>query len=192
MKQDYYTKILHKSLQTNASKTSSVRDSIDWFKEAVSDDDGKLRGQLKRKTTLQTSTLVPGQMYFFGYDAKNKDTLPYWDAFPLIFPLDDQGSHFLGLNMHYLQPNLRAALFDKLTYEGTGNRASQMAKSYSVLKSASKYKLFEPCLKKYLKSHMTSRFIHVPPESWESAIFLPVADWRNATHAHVWKKTRRK
>jgi len=192
MTQKYYSDLLNKSISNNASKKSSVQRAIDWFKEAVADDDGKLRGQLKKKTTLQTSTLVPGQMYFFGYDAKNKDTLPYWDAFPLIFPLEDQGTHFLGLNMHYLQPNLRAALFDKLTDDGTGNRASQMAKTYSTLKSAAKFQLFQPCLKRYLKSHMTSRFIHVPPEAWNSALFLPVADWRNATHAQVWKKTRRK
>lgn len=192
MTQKYYSDLLNKSISNNASKKSSVQKAIDWFKEAVADDDGKLRGQLKRKTTLQTSTIVPGQMYFFGYDAKNKDTLPYWDAFPLIFPLEDQGTHFLGLNMHYLQPNLRAALFDKLTDDGKGNRASQMAKTYSTLKSAAKFQLFQPCLKRYLKSHMTSRFIHVPPEAWNSALFLPVADWRNATHSHVWKKTRRK
>lgn len=192
MTQKYYSDLLNKSISNNASKKSSVQKAIDWFKEAVADDDGKLRGQLKRKTTLQTSTIVPGQMYFFGYDAKNKDTLPYWDAFPLIFPLEDQGTHFLGLNMHYLQPNLRAALFDKLTDDGKGNRASQMAKTYSTLKSAAKFQLFQPCLKRYLKSHMTSRFIHVPPEAWNSALFLPVADWRNATHSHVWKKTRRR
>ena len=187
----YFNNLLTKSIKTNAGTRSAVQSSIDWFKESIASDAGKLRGQLKNKTTIHTNTLVPGQMYFFGYDAKGKDDLPYWDAFPLIFPLEDQGQHFLGLNMHYLQPNLRAALFDKLTDDGKGNRASQMAKTYSTLKSAAKFKLFEPCLKKYLKSHMTTRFIHVPSEAWQSALFLPVADWRNATHSHVWKKTRR-
>jgi hypothetical protein len=189
---DYYKNLLDRSFANSASKASTIKSSIDWFREAVSDDDGKNRGLLKRKTTLHTNAIVPGQMYFFGYDAKHKDTLPYWDAFPLIFPLDDQGPHFLGLNMHYLQPNLRSALFDKLVTDDKGNRASQMARSYNTLKSAAKFQLFQPCLKRYLKSHMTSRFIHVPPEAWEDALFLPVADWRNATHATVWKKSRRK
>lgn len=27
-----------------------------------------------------------GQMYLFQYDALHKDTLPYYDRFPLIFP----------------------------------------------------------------------------------------------------------
>lgn len=191
MAENYYQSLMKK--YAGATADQRKKSSIDWFKEAAFEDDAKIRKSLKLKSTMHTNTLVPGQMYFFAYDAKNKDSLPYWDAFPLIFPLDDQGQHFLGLNMHYLQPNLRAKLFDVLTYDGKNKpRANQMVHSYNTLKQASKFQLFQPCLKKYLKSHMQSRFIHIPPESWEDALFLPVADWRNATHSHVWKKTRRK
>lgn len=191
MSADYYASKLDQVIKSGNIQTVA-KSSIDWFKESTFRESGKLRGSLKNKTSLQSSLLIPGHMYFFGYSAKGKDDLPYWDAFPLVFPLEDQGQHFLGLNMHYLQPNLRAKLFDVLAKSVKGKIGNQVLNiSYQTLKSASKYKLFQPCLKKYLKSHMTTRFIHVPSEAWQDAIFLPVADWKNSTHEHVWKNTRR-
>ena len=43
---------------------------------------------------------VIGRMYFFYYDAKNKDKLPQWDRFPLVLPIERYGNGFLGLNLH--------------------------------------------------------------------------------------------
>jgi hypothetical protein len=48
-----------------------------------------------------------GNMYLFSYDPKHKDTLPYYDRFPLIFPINKAKGGFLGITMHYLTPILR-------------------------------------------------------------------------------------
>jgi hypothetical protein len=56
-------------------------------------------------------------MYCFFYEAKNKDdpdVLPYWDRFPLIFPIDIKGDRLLSMNLHYLPPFHRAKLMDAL------------------------------------------------------------------------------
>ena len=51
-----------------------------------------------------------GRMYFYHYDPKYKDTLPVWDKFPLVIPMEMYDDGFLGLNIHYLDPYSRLAL----------------------------------------------------------------------------------
>ena len=87
-------------------------------------------------------SMVPGTMYMFYYDPKHKETLPYYDTFPLIFPLSIEKDSILGLNFHYLNPVLRAKLMD-LLYEHVSNEkmddTTKMKITYGILKSASKY-----------------------------------------------------
>ena len=53
-----------------------------------------------------TNILLPGRMYSFLYDPKWKNQLPYYDTFPLIFVVENEKDSFLGLNLHYLAPEL--------------------------------------------------------------------------------------
>ena len=55
-----------------------------------------------------------GQMFMFFYDPKNKQTLPYYDRFPLVFPIELYSDGFLGINLHYLPQKYRANLMDAL------------------------------------------------------------------------------
>ena len=71
----------------------------------------ELRGDNERK---QDARFLMGNMYLFSYDPKHKETLPYYDRFPLIFPINKAKGGFLGINMHYLPPILRAKLMDQL------------------------------------------------------------------------------
>ena len=49
----------------------------------------KLIKELKSdKERRQDSRFMMGNMYLFAYDPKHKDTLPYYDRFPLIFPIN--------------------------------------------------------------------------------------------------------
>lgn len=118
-----------------------------------------------------------GRMYIYNYDPKYKETLPVYDKFPLVIPMDVSALGFMGLNLHYLDPMSRLALLDKLQdfinndkYDDT----TVMNLSYDLLKRARRYRLFEPCVKKYLFSHIRSSFIYIEPEHWETAVFLPV------------------
>ena len=62
------------------SKKLKVKKSVAWFKRKV----GESARGFKRK-----GKLAPGKMYTFGYDAKFKEILPYWDKFPLQFKVCD-------------------------------------------------------------------------------------------------------
>lgn len=131
----------------------------------------------------------PGNMYMFYYDPKHKDTLPFYDRFPVIFIIDYRENGFLGLNLHYLPMGYRAALMDALMSLKTNNRFDDKTKlhiSYNILKATTKYAMFQPCIKRYLTSHIQSPLVEVPASDWDIAAFLPVAQWTKSSRQNVY------
>lgn len=129
-----------------------------------------------------------GQMVMFFYSAKHKATLPYWDAFPVGFPIEFYGDSMLTINMHYLPLILRGRLMDSLytVAEREENKIKRLAISYEILSNSARFRAFRPCIKKHLFSHVQSRFFWVRPEEWDMALFLPTARFRKATEEEVW------
>lgn len=120
-----------------------------------------------------------GGMFFYTYDAKGKDELPYWDKFPLILLLEDQGNHFLGLNFHYLDYETRLKIISNIpaSYDKTKNMKTANI-TYSQVKSSSKYKdLKQYCIKKYIKNNVVGKILPVEAHEWIFAASLPVADF---------------
>lgn len=143
------------------------------------------------KDAIVTSNVVPGRMYMYVYDAKTKEKLPYWDAFPVIFctRVTQQGHE--GINLHYLPPVLRARLMDALYSTMNNDRfdiTTKLRINYNILKSASNMKYFKPCYKKYLSSYVKSQFIEVPASEWEIAMFLPTQNFQKASAEFVWSQ----
>lgn len=117
-----------------------------------------------------------GKMYFYNYDPKFKDILPVYDRFPLVIPMEMYEDGFLGLNLHYLDPYSRLALLDRLHDFINNDKYDDTTKfrlSYDLLASSRRYKMIEPCIKRYLFSHIRSSIIYIEPDNWETAIFLP-------------------
>jgi hypothetical protein len=117
-----------------------------------------------------------GKMYLYHYDPKLKDELPVYDKFPLVIPMDTYSDGFLGLNLHYLDPYSRLILLDRLhdfinndKYDDT----TRFRLAYDLLSKSRRYRLIEPCIKRYLFSHVVSPLVYVEPDNWETAIFLP-------------------
>ena len=153
-------------------------DSRDWYREkAAAVRSINTVSLVNKHPDQQRSAVLPGFMYMFGYDAKHKDTLPYYDRFPLIFPFQVTADHFMGINLHYLPLQYRARLMDAL-YSITTNKKfdekTRLRISYDLLNSSAKYRYFEPCVKKYLKSQLKTRFLLVPSAEWDIALFLPL------------------
>jgi hypothetical protein len=163
-----------------------------WFMGRLQGFSGITASKLMQEQSRMTPKAMIGGMFFFYYDAKLKDTLPYWDKFPLIVPVDFYSDSFHGINFHYLDPWARAALLDKLT-QFTSNKSlnadAKLKVSYNYLKSAKKYKEVQPCFKKYLYSQLRSKFLTVQPEEYEVAIFLPVQQFQKATGPEVWENS---
>jgi hypothetical protein len=145
--------------------------------------------------TRKTESMELGQMYAFRYDPKMKKELPYYDTFPLIFPISFENDGFYGINFHYLPPMLRAKLMDAL-YSTLTNKnyddSTRLRISYSILQSASKFRYFKPTLKKYLRAHVRSQFLEINVNEWDMALFLPTESFRKADTGRVWEESRKK
>lgn len=147
----------------------------------------------RAKARLQGDS-VYGSMYFFQYDPKHKKTLPYYDTFPCIFPINKVKGGILGMNMHYLPPKMRAQLMDALYTVASDDRYDEgttLNISYDILNKASNFRFFKPTVKMYLAKHVRSRFIKINPSEWDTALFLPVQNFQKATQSQVWTDSRR-
>jgi len=146
-----------------------------------------LESKSAKKNKVETPT--PGKMLFYHYDAKYKDVLPYWDRFPVIFVIEIYKDSFIGLNMHYLPFIHRARLMDALYETITDSRYDSFTKlkvNYQILKSASRFRYFQPCIKKYLFSHIRSNLIEIPIDEWDYVCFLPLAKFVGASQRKIW------
>jgi hypothetical protein len=152
------------------------------------------RNLMKGDTDRLRSQPKIGHMYMFYYDAKHKETLPYFDRFPMIFPYKKVKGGFMGINLHYLPHILRAKLMDSL-YDISSNdlydETTKLRMSYNILSSASKYKWFKPCIKHYLTTQVRSRFLYVYPAEWDIALFLPLERFSGASKSKVWSDSKK-
>jgi hypothetical protein len=137
----------------------------------------------------QTTRLVPGRLYMFFYDPKMKDTLPYYDTFPLVFPYAKVQGGFMGLNMHYLPYYYRVQLMTRLMQFATNTAFDETTKirySWSLISGASKFRFAEPCIKHYLNEHVESPFLEIPGQDWHTAMMLPVERFVKSNKNRVW------
>lgn len=165
----------------------------------------------RKHTLIPVNNLGPlqiGRMVLFQYQALDADkSLPYWDALPLVFPIEfnlksKNGRAFYGLNVHYLPLDLRAKLLDALYLEirhGHLDPRRRLQIDYDILKSTEKLKYFKPCFKKYLYSRVRSKFNIIPPldhegkDLWAQTLFLPLQQWqKGGTKSKVYADSRRR
>lgn len=192
----YFQNILQNAARKGIVGQTSV-ESITWFRVNIRKtkiDPNRLIREEQANLVNSWTNVAIGKLYFAHYDPKHKKTLPYYDTFPMIIPIEKYSDGFLGLNLHYLPPVLRAKLLDAL-YDTLNNdqfdETTKMKLRYGILKSASKYKYFQPCLKRYLGKHFRSRFIKVPSSQWTPAIFLPAESFIKASKKEVWDESRK-
>jgi hypothetical protein len=181
------SKILAEATKTRRLNSQEGR-AKEWFRQvAASTVKSNLKATLLN-SKYKSNALMPGTMCMFMYDPKTKKDLPYYDTFPLLLPYSYTANGFIGLNLHYLARPLRAALMDAL-YDFTTDKNyddnTRLAFSYKLLKSSTRYKYFEPCLKQYLYSHVRSKFVIVPPNEWDIALFLPTENFQKAPKQKV-------
>ena len=189
---------LFKELELQAFRAGiqpRTRQSIDWFRKKAQRLRVPNRNAMMKEEPLElTSRQIPGSMFMFFYDPKNKKTLPYYDSFPLVIVVKKAPGGFHGLNLHYLPPLLRARFLDALmdnTNNMTYDESTRFQLNYNLLQKSAKMKYFKPCYKHYLTKHVRSRFAYVPPPEWEIASFLPTADFQKASRNQVYSDSRK-
>ena len=172
-----------------------TQDARTWYRDLAGEYKKVNETQLMKSDTERLTNIPKlGHMYMYYYDAKHKDTLPYFDRFPLVFPFAKVDNGFMGINLHYLPLTFRAKLMDSLydvASSKTYDENTKLKLNYSILSGASKYKYFKPCVKRYLNSQVRSRFLHVYPSEWDMALFLPLERFQGATKQKVWSESKK-
>jgi len=169
----------------------------DWYRDtAGAVKQVNTRRELRNKERLfqKMTELDVGRMYMFQYDPKGKETLPYYDIFPLIFVLERYNDGFLGMNLHYLPPIYRARLMDRLYAIERMDQVRESKKlrlSYGLLNSVARYKYFRPTVKRYLNNHIRSRFLWIPYEEWDIALMLPTERFRKGKKSRVYRDSKK-
>ena len=177
-----------------AGITPRSRESRAWFRKRVQNLKVNRRELMSSEPIEKKSSSIVGNMYMFFYDAKLRESLPYWDSFPLIIAMGPAKGGIYGMNLHYLPIPLRAKFLDNLMEITNNKRFDESTKfevSYQMMKSASKMRYFKPCFKHYLTTQIEGQFAYIPPPEWEIATFLPTAQWNKANQSTVYKNSRR-
>lgn len=166
-------------LDTLVDKADGASKSASWYRRAV----GSISDRITARKLIRQNKLIGrpsvGRLNLFVYDPKYKQTLPYYDVFPLVLPLETIKGGFAGINFHYLPPNQRFTLLTQLqrfnVQGGKVNSSNRFDVSYNRIK---KLPLAKGCIKKYLYSHMRSQFLKIDYDEAALAVYLPIADFR--------------
>lgn len=169
-------------------------ESVKWFTSKIRNlrNPANLSLQIKKETSRNTQRFLMGGLYFFYYNAKTSDKLDYWDAFPLVIPLERYNDGFLGINLHYLPLRYRAIFMDKLmnfALYDDNDEIKRLRVTYDIISASKRYKEFKPCLKRYLYSNIASKLLKVQANEWETAVFLPVHQFQKERAPKVWKES---
>ena len=201
MAEESYLQSLKTAIATG-DVAAKARMAATWFRSIVE----RAKIALARETVFQTviteaaqaggltSKMWLGKMYFFVYNPKHKMTLPYYDMFPLVLPVERYSDGFLGINFHYLAPKERAHLLDEIKIfvnDKTLSEKTRIMLTYDMLRGFTKFKRAKPCLKRYITMYMKTQFIPVLPDEWGPAIFLPVENFKKMSKKAVWMESKK-
>ena len=187
------SKLSQLAQQKSASDIQTMqKNSLTWLTKKISElkNPSSIRTGIARERDRYTSRFVLGGMYYFYYNPKLKDDLPYYDRFPLVIPLERYNDGFLGLNLHYLPLQYRIRFLDKLfdyAIYDSNDELKRLRVTYDILSASRRFREFRPCIKKYLYNHVQSKILAVHPNEWDIAAFLPIQQFRGATTREVWQ-----
>ena len=188
-------------------KGGSARGAAEWFVRAIEDglmvvpeDDDLLAAVIdnarSRKASKSYLTL-PGRMFAFMYSPRTRAKLEYYDFTPLIITLGIHNDNVLGINLHYLDMELRTALLDKLLRISQPKFGEKMPPKgvgyfradYLLLKSI-KYVTGLPCVRSYDPMRMIGNPVLIPSNEWGNAVALPFENFVKATNGKIYLETR--
>jgi|TARA_R110001632_G_scaffold154414_1_gene272569 hypothetical protein len=151
--------------------------SVNWFREKIQEF-GKPGPQQLLRDGRRTKGVNFGTLNMFIYSPKHKDTLPYYDTFPLVLPIGPAAGGFMGLNFHYLPIQMRIRLLDKIVDGGGSlNVAAQSGKRPRLITDYSQLKripMAKAIVKHYLTGYVKSDFRAITSEELIVAALLPV------------------
>ena len=163
--------------------------STDWYKNKIKEFGTPKSLDLIRDGKRNDRPFY-GRLNMFIYDPKLKKTLPYYDTFPLVLPLENYTDGFLGINLHYLPIPLRIRLLDRLVDFSNDTDFDERTRLILDYKKVKRIKLVKPTIHKYLAGQVKSQFRRIDADEFMIATLLPVQRFKKATANTVWRESR--
>ena len=133
----------------------SVLETLKGLKHPTSNDTAKME-RIRNSLKFKSGYPYPGKVYTFDYNAIGKQTLPYYDRYPLVLVLsiNRYNRTFFGLNFHYLSVKLRKQ-FVKILIEKKYNQGSD--KVYTTNLKAALMGIAKPMYNKCIKQYRVDK-----------------------------------
>ena len=94
------------------------------------------------------------------------------------------------INQRDWQPEDAAVSLTDITNNKRYDESTKFQVSYQMMNASRKYRYFKPCFKHYLTSQVEGNMAYIPPQEWEIATFLPVAQWNKGNMSQVYRDSR--
>ncbi len=139
------------------TQQGGIRKSANWYRKTIADLGDRITARKLMNSGKLNGIPSKGRLNMFFYDPKYKKTLPLYDTFPLVLPLETIPGGFMGLNFHYIRPLQRISLLNNLQRFATGGMAksTRIDATYDRVKNVG---IAATTVKKYLYSHVRSSF----------------------------------
>jgi hypothetical protein len=165
--------------------------SIEWFQDEIErliSPMPKHRDIVGQPEHFSRGKPWVGSMSMFVYDAATKNSLPYWDRFPLVIPVEiykEPKPSFAGINLHYLDHSFRALLLDRLMVYGSPDTHRLNRLDYEILSGIKKLKMYKPCWHRYSMDRIRTRVAMVPKPLWTTAVMLPTESFMKVRNPSI-------
>ena len=163
--------------------------STQWYRDKIKEF-GLPKSQQLVRDGKRSGAPFYGRLNMFFYNPKHAKTLPYYDTFPLVLPLERYPDGFLGINLHYLSIPVRLRLLDRLVdFSNNTNfdESTILRVNYDRVKRLREVK---PTLHRYLAGHVQSQFRRIDADEFTIATLLPVQRFKKAKESAVWRESR--
>ena len=163
--------------------------STDWYKDKIKEF-GQPGAMDLIRDGKRSNRPFYGRLNMFFYSPKHKNTLPYYDRFPLVLPLESYSDGFMGINLHSLPIPLRIRLLDKLYEFSSNDKFDETTRLTATYNRVRNIPLVKPTLHKYLYNFVESPFRRIDADEFIVAALLPVHKFKKATDRKVWRDSR--
>jgi hypothetical protein len=175
--------------------------AADWFRKAIKRMEGHEKSNLIEdrrgifRNRKKVGVIRTGEMYMFRYIPKGRNTLKYYDEYPLVIVTSKGDDYFRGLNLHYLPHKYRAIFFTNLqsyisNHNYDGNTRLRVTKR--MINTMSKFRFGKVCYRTYSLNQIRSKMVKIHSREWFASLFLPTESFVPPIKSTIWKESRRK
>jgi hypothetical protein len=169
--------------------------STEWYKDKIKEF-GKPKPLDLIRDGKRNAKPFYGRLNMFTYNPKHRKTLPYYDTFPLVLPIERYQDGFLGINLHYLDIKQRMRLLDRLVDFSNNTKFDESTKLMVLgkYKRLSKIRGVRPTIHRYLAGNVMSHFRRIDADEFTVATLLPVQRFKKGgsliNPKEVWIESR--